>query len=67
MEIREIIRSIRNIENSCSTPIKKKEDSSGQWEHQLEHTINYEKFYERVMGIVELADEITRPRGGTYG
>lgn len=66
MTDRDIIRTIRKIEKDCKEETTK-EETSGNWEHQKDNQINYERFYHRVMGMIELADEATRPRGGTYG
>jgi hypothetical protein len=53
MKEKDIIKAIKSIDKDCT----------------ISTEINYEKFYQRVMGVIELADEITRPRGGglTYG
>lgn len=63
MTDRDIIRTIRNIEKDCKEETIK-EGTRGNWEHQKDKQINYERFYHRVMGVIELADEATRPRGG---
>ena len=64
MEVKEIVKSIKQIEQACNVPLKKTDKSSGNWAHQFENKVDYEKFYERVMGLVELADELTKPKGG---
>lgn len=67
MDIRDLIRTIKKIEADCTERITK-EGTSGNWEHQKDSKVDYEKFYHRIMGATELADEDTRPSGGgTYG
>jgi len=66
MDLRDIVRTIQKIEKDCKIE-QTKEGTSGNWEHQKNTVTDYEKFYNKVMGVVELADEVSRPRGGTFG
>lgn len=66
MDLRDIVRTIQKIEKDCKIE-QTEEGTSGNWEHQKNNVTDYEKFYNKVMGVVELADEVSRPRGGTYG
>lgn len=58
MDAIELLNAIKNIDKSCMT--ERTTMDIQLWSKERD----YKKFYERIMGLVELAEEIKKPKKG---